>query len=104
MGATAAAPPRAARGTNWLEVIAEPVRLQILRSLCVVPEATAAELAKRSPASHQTLRRHLEVLESAGVIEARAGSSDGSSSGRPAARFSLAAAVRESVRSAFAAN
>ena len=98
------APPQAAGRTDWLEVIAEPVRLQILRSLCVAPEATAAELAAQGPASYQTLRRHLEALESAGVIEARAGSSDGASSGRPAARFSLAAAVRESVRSAFAAS
>lgn len=86
---------------SWLDVVSEPVRLQILRSLCEVPEATASELAERSPASYQTLRRHLEALETSGVIRAHPGVSDGETSGRPAARFSLTPGVRESVRSAF---
>jgi predicted ArsR family transcriptional regulator len=86
---------------SWVDVVAEPVRLQILRSLCEVPDATAAELAKRSPASYQTLRRHLEALETSGVIRTRPGVSDGETTGRPATRFSLTPAVRESVRSAF---
>lgn len=86
---------------SWVDVVAEPVRLQILRSLCEVPDATASELAKSSPASYQTLRRHLEALETSGVIRTRPGVSDGETSGRPAARFSLTPAVRESVRLAF---
>lgn len=85
---------------DWLEVVAEPVRLQVLRALCEVPEATAAELAERSPASYQTLRRHLDALEASGIISVRPGESNGERSGRPAARFSLSPAVRESVRSA----
>lgn len=88
------------RQPDWLEVVAEPVRLQVLRALCEVPEATAAELAERSPASYQTLRRHLDALEASGIISARPGASDGEQRGRPAARFSLSPAVRESVRAA----
>lgn len=85
---------------HWLDVVADPVRLQILRTLCQVTEATAAELASHSPASYQTLRRHLEALETVGVVRARPGVSDGESCGRPAARFSLSPTLRESVRSA----
>lgn len=102
MSAPATAPLRAQRRSNWLDFVADPVRLQILRALSQVTEATAAELAAQSPASYQTLRRHLEALETCGVIRARAGVSDGETSGRPAARFSLNPDVRESVRSATA--
>lgn len=83
-------------------MVADPVRLQILRKLSRVVDATASELASDSPASYQTLRRHLDALEAFGVIRARAGVSDGES-GRPAARFSLAPELRESVRSAVGA-
>jgi predicted ArsR family transcriptional regulator len=88
---------------HWLDVVADPVRLQILRSLSRVGEATASELAARGQASQQTLRRHLEALEAFGVIEARPGESDGETSGRPATRFRLSPEVRESVRAAFGA-
>ena len=104
MSASPAAPPLVARRTGWLDVVAEPVRLQILRLLCELPDATASELAERSPASYQTLRRHLEALEAFGVIRARPGVSDGTTSGRPATRFSLNPEVRESVCSAFDAD
>jgi predicted ArsR family transcriptional regulator len=82
-------------------VIADPVRLQILRALSQVADASASELADRSPASYQTLRRHLEALETLSVIQSQPGISDGETSGRPAVRFSLTTEVRESVRSAF---
>jgi len=78
-------------------VIADPVRLQIIRSLSHVNEATASELAAWGQASYQTLRRHLDALEASGVILARPGRSDGETSGRPATRFSLSPEVRESV-------
>jgi predicted ArsR family transcriptional regulator len=101
VNASPAATSSAVRRKGWLDVVAEPVRLQILRSLCKVPDATASELAARSPASYQTLRRHLEALEASGVVDAQPGVSDGETSGRPAMRFSLSPAVRESVCSAF---
>jgi len=84
--------------SHWLDGVADPVRLQILRSLSQVAEATTSELATQSQASYQTLRRHLEALEALGVIEARPGRSDEAASGRPATRFTLAPGVRESVR------
>lgn len=87
---------------HWLDVIADPVRLQIVRSLSRVPDSTASELAARNKASYQTLRRHLDALQASGVIQARPGKSDGETSGRPATRFSLAPGVRESVSSVFA--
>jgi predicted ArsR family transcriptional regulator len=88
--------PRAAR---WLEVIADPIRLSILRSLSQVSEATTADLANWGQASSQTLRRHLDALVSVGVILEHPARSDGETPGRPAARFSLPAEMRESVRS-----
>lgn len=94
-----AAPAKTDGCSHWLEVVADPVRLQILRKLSRVDTATTSQLASESPASYQTLRRHLEALEAFGVIRVRAGVSDGES-GRPAARFSLDPALRESVRSA----
>jgi predicted ArsR family transcriptional regulator len=86
------------RQHTWLETIAEPTRLYILRSLVGVGEATAADLAN-GPASTQTLRRHLEALVSTGLIDERPGKSDGETPGRPAARFSLVPEIRESVAS-----
>lgn len=86
---------------GWLEVIADPVRLYILRALCGVSDATVAELIARGPTSSQTLRRHLEDLVAVGVIQESPGESDGETPGRPAARFSLRAEVRESVSSVF---
>jgi predicted ArsR family transcriptional regulator len=101
VSASAAVPLTARRSSHWLDVVADPVRLQILRVLSEVTDATISELAAHSPASYQTLRRHLEALETVGVIRARPGVSDGETSGRPAARFRLSPDVRESVRSAF---
>lgn len=91
--------PRAAR---WLEVIADPIRLSILRSLSQVNEATTADLANWGQASSQTLRRHLDALVSVGVILEHPARSDGETPGRPAARFSLPVEMRESVRSVLA--
>jgi DNA-binding transcriptional ArsR family regulator len=91
--------PRTAR---WLEVIADPIRLTILRSLSQVDEATASDLATWSQASSQTLRRHLEALVSLGVLHEHPARSDGETPGRPPARFSLPVEMRESVRSILA--
>jgi DNA-binding transcriptional ArsR family regulator len=92
----------APRATRWLEVIADPIRLGILRSLSQVSEATTADLASWGQASSQTLRRHLDALVSVGVILEHPARSDGETPGRPAARFSLPAEMRESVRSVLA--
>lgn len=99
--ALAPSPSSLDRRQSWLIAIADPVRLQIVRSLSEVGDATASDLALRSGASYQTLRRHLEALGAVGVIESRPGLRDGETPGRPAARFSLAPQVRESVCSIF---
>jgi len=101
MSGTGAALAGSRQPTRWIDVIADPVRLQILRTLSNVAEASTSELATRSQASYQTLRRHLDALQTSGVIEARPGRSDGETSGRPATRFSLAPGVRDEVRAAF---
>ena len=87
------------RATRWLELIADPIRLGILRSLSQVTEATTADLASWGQASSQTLRRHLDALVSVGVIIEHPARSDGETPGRPAAHFSLSTEMRESVRS-----
>jgi DNA-binding transcriptional ArsR family regulator len=89
------------RPARWLGFVADPIRLQIVRSLYEAGEATAADLASQVLASSQTLRRHLEALVTFGVIVERPGESDGETPGRPAARFSLHEDLRESVRSVF---
>lgn len=88
------------REAAWLEGVADPVRLGILRSLSQVPQATASDLATWGEASSQTLRRHLDALVALGVIEEHPAESDGETPGRPAARYSLPRGVRESVRAA----
>lgn len=86
---------------SWLDFVADPVRLHILRTLSEVNEATVTELIAHGLTSGQTLRRHLEDLVALGVILERPGKSDGETPGRPATRFSLRADVRESVRLVF---
>jgi DNA-binding transcriptional ArsR family regulator len=88
----------APRPTGWLEVIADPVRLSIMRALSEVGEATTADLAVSSQASNQTLRRHLEALVAQRVIEEHPPRSDGETPGRPATRYSLPLEMRASVR------
>lgn len=82
---------------GWLAAVADPVKLHIVRVLSEVEEATAADMATSGLTSNQTLRRHLEALVTFGVIDENPGRSDGETPGRPAARFALAPAIRESV-------
>lgn len=80
-----------------LDVIADPVRLGLIRCLAKGREATAAELSERCQASGQTIRRHLETLVSSGVVVEAVGMTDGATPGRPPARFSLHPEARESM-------
>lgn len=93
---------RARQSSSWLFVIADPIRLHIVYSLSELGDATAADLASSVQASAQTLRRHLDALVTFGVIRETPGESDGQTPGRPAARFTLPSAIRESVRAVFA--
>jgi predicted ArsR family transcriptional regulator len=87
--------------TGLLDVIADPVRLGLVRCLAEGREATAAELSGRCQASGQTIRRHLEALVSSGIVVETVGMTDGATPGRPAARFSLHPEARESLARVF---
>jgi DNA-binding transcriptional ArsR family regulator len=82
--------------------IADPVRLDLIRRLIEVEEATAAELSEGCEASRPTIRRHLEALVAVGLVAAVEGTSDGYTPGRPATRFSLAPEISASVRALLA--
>jgi DNA-binding transcriptional ArsR family regulator len=86
---------------GWLQGIADPVRLQILEVLSGVRDASVTELLAPGSMSGQTVRRHLEDLIAVGIVEERPGESDGTTPGRPAARFRLRPELRSSVRSVF---
>lgn len=90
------------RSAHWLAMVADPIKLHIVHFLSEIEEATASDIADSGQASNQTLRRHLDALVTFGVIEETPGQSDGETPGRPAARFTLPAATRESVQSVFA--
>jgi predicted ArsR family transcriptional regulator len=98
--ATAPESPFAAL-TGLLNVIADPVRLGLIRCLAEGREATAAELGERCQASGQTIRRHLEALVSSGIVVEAVGMTDGATPGRPAARFSLHPEAQESLARLF---
>ena len=85
----------------WLDMVAEPTRLHIIRTLSQSADATALELAEGG-CSYHTLRRHLDALVSAGVVAERLGESDGQTPGRPPSRFSLSPEIRKSVAAALA--
>jgi DNA-binding transcriptional ArsR family regulator len=90
-----------AGSSDWVQVIADPVRLEIVRALARTPEATAAELGRSGFSSKPTLRRHLDALVSVGLLNCRPGESDGLTPGRPPLRYSLSPEVRASVRTVF---
>jgi predicted ArsR family transcriptional regulator len=87
--------------TSLLDVVADPVRLGLVRCLAEGREATAAELSGRCQANGQTIRRHLEALVSSGIVVETVGMTDGATPGRPAARFSLHPEARESLARVF---
>jgi predicted ArsR family transcriptional regulator len=74
---------------TWAAVLTDPARLAVLRGLCELEAASAAELAARCHTSNRTARRHLEALEALGAVREEAGERDGLTPGRPPARFRL---------------
>jgi len=80
----------------WL-AIAEPSRRKLIDALLVKGEASASKLASLVPFSRQAVRKHLFVLEKAGLVtEKRAGKEVQFA----IKRDSLAAATRELSRAA----
>lgn len=77
------------RAMAWLEAIADPIRLGIVRELSRHPEASLNEIAAAVSAAPETIRRHVRQLERAGVVEALPRAPDGESRGRPPVRYRL---------------
>jgi DNA-binding transcriptional ArsR family regulator len=77
-------------GMAWLEAIADPIRLGIVRELSRRPDASLNELAHAVTAAPETIRRHVRQLERAGVVTALPRMPDGESRGRPPVRYRLA--------------
>src|SRR5690348_4306168 len=71
-----------------IDVIADPVRLRILRHLAEHGPATASELADAAGVHANTVRPHLQALEDAAVVITDRAASDGP--GRPAVAYVLA--------------
>jgi predicted ArsR family transcriptional regulator len=82
----------------WLQKVADPVRLAVVRRLTEVERATARELSEGSFVSPATMRRHLGAMVADGLLREHPGVSDGEGSGRPPLSFSLPEQLRESVR------
>ncbi len=90
-------PARAPR-LDWLEGIADPVRLGVVRALARTRPATVAQIAKRCQASVPTVRRHLAALVALGIVIEENRASNGSTIGRPAIKYTLPRSVLRSVR------
>jgi DNA-binding transcriptional ArsR family regulator len=75
---------------GWLEAVADPIRLGIVRNLAEGDPASLNELARAVAASPETIRRHIRQLELAGVVEALPREPDSEVRGRPPVRYRLA--------------
>ncbi|MDQ4041302.1 MAG: helix-turn-helix domain-containing protein, partial [Actinomycetota bacterium] len=54
--------------TGWLEAVANPIRLRIVRHLSERESASLDELSEAVTAQRNTVRTHLRALMSAGVV------------------------------------
>jgi DNA-binding transcriptional ArsR family regulator len=73
---------------GWLEAVANPIRLRIVRHLSGVESASLDELSTEVAAQRNTVRAHLRALIAAGVVARLPGQSEGRL-GRPPARYRL---------------
>jgi DNA-binding transcriptional ArsR family regulator len=73
---------------GWLEAVANPIRLRIVRHLSGCESASLDELSAAVAAQRNTVRAHLRALMAAGVVARLPGQSEGRL-GRPPARYRL---------------
>jgi predicted ArsR family transcriptional regulator len=83
---------------GWLEAVADPVRLGIVRHLAQHGPATLNELADAVGAVPETVRRHIMYLVQGGVVEGLGRHPDGETRGRPAVRYRLTEETLASLR------
>jgi predicted ArsR family transcriptional regulator len=86
---------------TWLEVLADPIRLNVLLVLSTTGSGTAADIAGFCHASQRTVKRHLHALVALGLAREVGPESDGERRGRPPTRFILDNAVRERAEAMF---
>jgi predicted ArsR family transcriptional regulator len=72
---------------NVFELIADPVRLAIVRQLSAEGSAPLTEIADRAGVHSNTVRSHMGELEAAGVVERESSAPEGP--GRPQVRYRL---------------
>lgn len=72
---------------NFLELVADPVRLAIVRQLAERGSTPLAEIADQAGVHANTVRAHIGKLETAGAVEREHAGSDGP--GRPQIRYRL---------------
>jgi predicted ArsR family transcriptional regulator len=88
---------------TWASVLADPIRLTVLRLLHRLGTADVRELAARAHTSNRTLRRHLEALVALGLVHQVDPERDSLKPGRPATQFLLDPQAREDLTQFFAA-
>lgn len=87
---------------TWLPVLIDPIRLAVLGVLHERETASVRDLATMAHTSNRTLRRHLDILISLGMVHEVEAERDGVKPGRPATRFLLDPRVRKSLGELFA--
>ena len=61
--------------STWLEVLTDPVRVDVLSALSKTGSGSASEIARRCHATERTVKRHLDSLVALGLAhESREGS------------------------------
>lgn len=80
---------------TWLPALTDPVRLTILLSLTETLRMTVVEFGETCYLGERALRRQLNSLVEAGLVEEHPGYRDGFTPGRPATHFALAPEIRE---------
>jgi predicted ArsR family transcriptional regulator len=85
---------------SWLEVLTDPIRLDVVFALSSLGAGSAGEVARCCHATERTVKRHLDTLVSLGLArESRF--TDGERPGRPPTRFILDEKVRSRVTALF---
>ncbi|MDX6635468.1 MAG: Helix-turn-helix domain [Solirubrobacterales bacterium] len=88
--------------STWLEVLTDPVRLDVLFALSETGAGSAGEVARRCHATERTVKRHLDALVALGLAHESREGSGSERLGRPPTRFILDGMVRERARAMFA--
>lgn len=87
---------------TWLEVLADPVRLDVLVALSSAGSGSVSEIAQCCHAGERTVRRHLDALAALGLARQSLVGSGGERPGRPPTRFIIDERVRGRVMALFA--